>query len=146
MLASVTRLRVRSFRFLPSFLYMTFLGRRQVVCAAGFLGGKLLVDRSQTYWTLTVWENESAMKAFRGAGDHGKAMKRLAQWCDEAAYARWETVGDAIPSWSEAYGRLSAEGKLSRVEHPSEDHANKVFSEPRLSPEIGQNLKPKPTK
>jgi Domain of unknown function (DUF3291) len=143
MLASVTRLRVRSFRFLPSFLYMTSLSRRQVLRAAGLVGGKLLVDRSQTYWTLTVWEGEAAMKAFRGAGDHGKAMKRLAKWCDEAAYARWETAGDAIPSWSEAYARLSAEGKLSRVEYPSEDHAKRIFREPRLSPAIGQDLKPK---
>jgi hypothetical protein len=128
---------------LPWFLCLTFLGQRQAVRAAGFLGGRLLVDRSQTYWTLTVWQSESAMKAFRGAGDHGKAMKHLAKWCDEAAYAHWETAGEVIPRWGEAHGRLSAEGKLSRVEHPSEDHTNRVFPEPRLSPAIGQDLKPR---
>ena len=53
MLASVTRLRVRSLRYLPAFLWQTFLSQRQVVRAPGFSGGKLLIDRRRTFWTLT---------------------------------------------------------------------------------------------
>src|SRR5947208_3087596 len=67
MFASVTRLRVRSPKFLPLFLWRTFSIQRQVMRAGGFLGGRLLVDVRLTFWTLTVWESEQAMKAFRGS-------------------------------------------------------------------------------
>ena len=142
MLASVTRLRVRSVWFLPAFLWRTFQSQRQVERSPGFFGGRLLVDVHRTYWTLTVWQDEKAMKAFRGSGDHARVMKKLPEWCDEAAYGHWTTPGDTIPTWSDAYERLVAEGKLSRVEHPSAAHLAREFSTPRLSPLIGQELKP----
>lgn len=68
MVVSVTRLRVRSWRHVPAFLWYTFASQRQVVRAAGFSGGRLLIDARRTFWTLTAWEDERAMKAFRGTG------------------------------------------------------------------------------
>jgi heme-degrading monooxygenase HmoA len=56
---------------------MTFRSQRQVVRAPGFLGSKLLIDRKHTYWTLTMWEDERAMKAFRGSGAHAAVMPKL---------------------------------------------------------------------
>jgi hypothetical protein len=143
-LASVTRLRVRSLRYLLAFLWQTFLSQRQVVRAPGFSGGRLLIDRRRTFWTVTVWHDERAMKAFRGSAAHAKVMPRLAEWCDEAAYAHWTSDGDSLPDWQEAYKHLIAEGRLSRVAHPSPDHDARQFSEPRLKPLIGNNLKPHP--
>ena len=142
MLASVTRLRVRSLLNLPAFMWMTIFTQRQIVRAPGLIGGGLLLDRHRTFWTLTVWENEKAMKAFRGTGAHARAMPKLAAWCDEAAYAHWESQGATIPEWKEAYLRLVSEGKLSRVAKPSEDHLARRFPEPRLKPMMGQELKP----
>lgn len=144
MLASVTRLRVRSLRYLPAFLWQTFLSQRQVVRAPGFSGGKLLIDRRRTFWTLTLWQDERAMKAFRGSAAHGKVMPRLAEWCDEAAYAHWALEGDSVPDWQQAYKHLVAEGRLSRVAHPSHEHSAQQFPEPRLKPLIGNDLKPRP--
>jgi hypothetical protein len=143
MLASVTRLRVRSLRFVPLFLWKTFLSQRQVLRTPGFLGGRLLVDSGLTFWTLTGWESEQAMKAFRGAGAHARVMPRLAEWCNEAAYAHWVQTGDTVPTWDEAYERLAADGRLSRVARPTRNHSERQFARPRLSPLIGQNLKPK---
>ena len=99
---------------------------------SGFAGGRLLIDKRRVYWTLTVWENESAMKAFRGSGAHARVMPSLAGWCDEAAYAHWELTGSAVPSWPEAYERMVREGKLSRVTNPSANHTARVFAQPRL--------------
>jgi hypothetical protein len=121
---------------------MTARSQRQVARAAGFVGGRLLVDAKWTFWTLTVWEGESAMKAFRGAGAHAKVMPRLAQWCDEAAYSHWIPTDASIPSWPEAYDHLVNEGRLSRVEHPSASHEARQFAKPRLKPLIGGNIKP----
>jgi hypothetical protein len=142
MFASVTRLRVRALRYVPAFLWMTFLSQRQVVRAPEFVGGKLLIDAGRTFWTLTAWGSERAMKAFRGSGPHAKVMPKLMEWCDEASYAHWTSGSDAIPSWPEAYERLLREGHLSRVAHPSPNHEARQFAMPRLSPLIGQDLKP----
>jgi Domain of unknown function (DUF3291) len=141
MLASVTRLRVRSFLNLPAFLWMTFRARRQTIRAPGFLGGALLIDNVKTYWTLTTWEDEKTMKTFRGSGAHARVMPKLAEWCDEAAYAHWSMTDEAIPNWPEAYERLLSEGRLSRVSRPSPGHAAREFPKPRLQPMIGQTLK-----
>jgi hypothetical protein len=143
MLAAVTRLRVRSVRYLPPFIWETFLSQRQVLRASGFHGGGLLLDVHRTFWTLTVWESERAMKAFRGTAPHAKVMPRLVEWCDEASYAHWTPAGDSVPSWPEAYERLVAEGRLSRVAHPSPAHDGRQFAKPRLRPLIGFDLKPR---
>jgi len=121
---------------------MTFLSQRQVVRALEFVGGKLLIDARRTFWTLTAWGSERTMKAFRGSGPHAKVMPKLMEWCDEASYAHWNSESDAIPSWPEAYERLLSEGRLSRVAHPSPNHEARQFPKPRLSPLIGQDLKP----
>jgi len=142
MFVSVTRLRVRRFIDLPVFLWKTQLAKRQVMRVPGFLGGKLLVDAHRVYWTLTVWESDRAMRAYRGSGTHSSVMPRLVEWCDEAAYMHWEVVSNSIPEWTEAYERLQREGRLSRVETPSTDHEAKRFPPPRLQPLIGQILKP----
>jgi heme-degrading monooxygenase HmoA len=143
MLASVTRLRVRSGRFLPSFLWRTFQSQRQLKRAPGFLGGRILIDSGLTFWTLTTWQNEESMRKFRSAGPHARVMPRLAEWCNEATYAHWIQSGDPIPTWQDAYERLSADGRLSRVLHPSKAHSDRQFARPRLKPMVGQDLKPR---
>jgi len=144
MLASVTRLRVRSVRYLPPFVWETFLSQRQASRALGFLGGSLLLDVHRTFWTLTVWESERAMKSFRGTAPHAKVMPLLIEWCDEAAYAHWIVpTGGSVPSWPEAYEHLVAESRLSRVVHPSPSHDARQFAEPRLTPLIALDLKPR---
>jgi len=142
MLASVTRLRVRSVRYLPAFLWKTFQAQRQVARAPGFVGGRLLIEARWTFWTLTVWESEAAMKTFRGSGAHAHVMPRLVEWCDEAAYAHWIAADTSVPGWPEAYEHLVSEGRLSRVAHPSRDHEARHFPQARLSPLIGQDVKP----
>ena len=141
MLASVTRLRVRSLKYLPAFLWKTVLSQRQVARAPGFAGGRLLLDRRWTFWTLTGWASEQAMKTFRGSGLHAKVMPHLKEWCDEASYAHWVQDGDSLPTWEEAYEHLVREGRLSAVAHPSSSHEGRHFVEPRLNPLIGQDLK-----
>jgi heme-degrading monooxygenase HmoA len=127
-------------------LWQTFAANHQVARANGFRGGRLLIDRRRTFWTLTAWEDERTMKSFRGSGVHAKVMPRLFHWCDEAAYSHWIATDDKIAEWPEAFDRLISEGRLSRVEHPSTDHTEHKFAPPRLQPMIGQEIKPSPSK
>lgn len=68
-------------------------------------------------------------------------MPHLVEWCDEASYAHWVPNGDSVPPWQEAYEHLTAEGRLSRVAHPSASHDTRQFAKPRLKPLIGVDLK-----
>ncbi|MGB2621506.1 MAG: DUF3291 domain-containing protein [Candidatus Acidiferrum sp.] len=139
-LVSVTRLRVRSWRFMPMFLVYALRSSRQASRAEGNLALKLLPDRRQTFWTITLWTSEAAMKRFMISGAHGRAMRKLLHWCDEAALVHWTQETDALPSWLEAHARLESEGRPSKVNHPSPTHLAHKFP----APHIPSASKPRP--
>ena len=105
---SLTRLRIRSLRFVPLFALHTFRSLRQVKKAPGFQHGALLTDRSWTFWTMTAWDTQESMRQFMTTGSHSKAMPRLLDWCDEASVAHWSQQKIALPSWAEADKRMLA--------------------------------------
>ena len=53
-LISATRLRVRTFRYLPGFFYFALLSARQAKRARGNLGADLLAKAKRTFWTCTA--------------------------------------------------------------------------------------------
>ena len=136
---SVTRLRVRSVRFLPAFLVRAFRVGGQARAAPGNLGVKVLNDRRRTFWTCTCWDSEASMRAFMLAKPHGPAMRKLLEWCDEAALVHWEQEGAEMPTWAKAHRRMQEEGRVSKVNHPSE--GQKAFRIDAPKPARGVKLK-----
>jgi len=130
---SITRLRVRSWLYLPSFFVRTFRASRQAATAEGNLATKLLNDRRNTFWTGTSWTSEDAMRKFMHSGAHGPAMRKLLEWCDEAALVHWTQDSAELPSWEEAYKRLQQEGRRSKVNHPSTAHTAFEIPAPRTT-------------
>lgn len=130
---SLTRLRVRSIRFLPLFGIYTWRSLRQVKTAAGFRTGALLPDRRWTYWTMTAWDGQESMRRFMTSGAHKGAMPHLMHWCDEACVAHWEQQESSLPSWEEADRRMRASGRVSKVNHPSPEHAGLNYKKPRTT-------------
>ena len=128
---SLTRLRIRSFRFVPQFLLHTLRSLRQVKKAAGFQRGALLADRSWTFWTMTAWDSQESMRRFMTTGSHLRAMPHLLHWCDEAAVVHWEQLETSLPSWSEADKRMREGGRASKVQNPSPQHATLNYRAPR---------------
>ena len=118
-LISVTRLHLRSVRFAPGFIWHTFMSARQARRAPGFLGGVLAGDRAFGSWTITAWADEAAMRAYRNTDAHFRAMPKLLRWADEAAFVHWRQDNPTLPAMEEALRRLVAEGRLSKVQHPS---------------------------
>jgi hypothetical protein len=129
---SITRLRVRSWRYLPGFLWRTFLSARQARAAAGNLGVALLNDANRAFWTRTVWTDQAAMRAFMMAGAHRTTMPRILEWCDEAALVDWPQDTAEPPTWPEAHQHLLQHGRRSRVNHPSQAQARFEIPAPRL--------------
>jgi Domain of unknown function (DUF3291) len=134
---SITRLRVRSFRYLPVFLIGAFRSARQAKNTPGNLAVSLLSDANFTFWTRTLWTDERSMRAFMLGGVHRGVMPRLLQWCDEAAVTHWLQETPDPPSWQEAHRRLQDEGRASKVDYPSA--AQSRFEIP--SPKTARQLK-----
>jgi hypothetical protein len=95
---SLTRLRIRSFRFVPLFALQTWRTLRQIRSARGFRTGAILADRSWTFWTMTTWDSEESMRQFMVSGSHKTAMPHLVEWCDEASVAYRTQPEAPVPS------------------------------------------------
>lgn len=128
---SITRLRLRSLRFLPFFAVHTFGALQQVKKAPGFRTGSLLQDGALTYWTMTAWDTQETMRNYVTAGAHKKAMPHLIEWCDEASVVHWEQRESALPTWREADRRMRESGRASKLSRPSPSHANLTYHEPK---------------
>src|SRR5260370_8613350 len=84
-LVSITRLRLRSWRFLPMFAWYVLRSARQAARAEGNLAVKLLREQRNISWTSTVWTGEAPMKKFMTSGSHGRALRKLIEWGAESA-------------------------------------------------------------
>ncbi len=129
---SITRLRVRSWRYLPAFFLKTLRVLRQARNAEGNLRIALLKDSRNTFWTSTSWQSQESMKTFMHAAPHGPAMRRLLAWCDEASLVHWSQDGPELPGWEEAHRRLESEGRPSKVHNPSAAHTAHRFPPPAV--------------
>jgi hypothetical protein len=59
-------------------------------------------------------------------------MRKLLEWCDEAALVHWTQDSAQLPSWDEAHKRLQQEGRRSKVNHPSAAHTAFDIPAPRI--------------
>jgi hypothetical protein len=121
-LISVTRLRVRSARYLPGFLFFIIFSALLAERAPGNLSIGTLRDANNAFWTRTAWRDEASRRAFMMAPPHRRAMAKLLEWCDEASLVHWTQESSALPDWREAHRRMVAEGRRSKVNHPSPAH------------------------
>ena len=132
MFISVTRLRIRSWWYLPGFILHAVSSESQARSAAGNLGGELLRCPKNTFWTKTAWQDEAAMRAFMMEMPHRRAIGKLANWCDEASVVHWTQETADLPDWKEAHRRMATEGRRSKVRHPSEAHQDFRIPPPRF--------------
>ena len=128
---SITRLRIRSLRFMPQFYLHTMRTIRQIKHAEGYLGGSLLADRKRTFWTMTLWRDQTDMRRYMASGAHLKAMPKLLDWCDEASVVHWLQEDAIAPAWPEADRRMRAQGRPSKVRKPALGHQDLTYAVPR---------------
>jgi hypothetical protein len=138
-LVSITRLRVRSWRFLPAFFVAALRSAFQARRARDNLAVTILREAHNTFWTRSIWASEAAMKSFMVSGVHRKVMPKLLNWCDEASVARWTSDLSQEPTWEEVHLRMQRDGRVSRVNHPSE--AQLLFRIPALEMKRSKELR-----
>jgi hypothetical protein len=128
---SITRLRIRSWRYMPGFGFFTLRTLLQAKRAPGNRGLRLLRESGNVFWTATAWESETDVRQYMIAGAHGRVMPRLMTWCDEASVVRWTQDSADLPTWREAHRRMVAEGRRSKVRQPSTAHEQFRIPAPR---------------
>jgi len=73
------------------------------------------------------------MNEFRTTAAHRAAMPKLLQICDEASVVHWTQETSELPSWEESHRRMVADGRLSKVNHPSPNQLSNEIPAPKPS-------------
>jgi quinol monooxygenase YgiN len=129
-LVSITRFRARALWFVPMFAFHARRIISQIRNARGCMALALLIDKNPVFWTMTMWADESSMKAYMTSGSHRKAMPSLADKADEASVVHWYQDHAERPDWTEAARRMRAEGRPSKLRHPGPHQADLSFAAP----------------
>ena len=82
---------------------------------------------------MTAWDSPESMRQFMTSGSHKQAMPHLLHWCNEASVAHWTQPEATLPSWIEADKRMRETGRISKVLHPSPQHATLTYTAPRTT-------------
>lgn len=148
-LVSVTRLRLRSRRYLPRFAYDTWAITRQARRSPGFLKGRLfrgsdrplliglVVGRLPSFWTMTMWVDRDSMMAFRNGGAHRDVLPKFPEWGREASTVNWTQDSEELPDIGEAHRRMVEDGEPMSLRHPSDAHASgEIPPEPDVRGEL----------
>ena len=131
-LVSVTRFRLRALRFLPFFMLHANRSIAQIRKSDGFLAGAVQREAGLAFWTLTVWRDAHAMRAFAASGAHRTSAPHLANWADAARVAHWLQPGCELPAWPEAVRRLREEGRSMTLRYPAVNAGEEGCTEPRI--------------
>ncbi|GAB2842184.1 hypothetical protein GCM10022221_46700 [Actinocorallia aurea] len=107
-LVMASRLEVRSFRNVPGFLLSSLALWRQARRAPGAHGVALKADLlRRTFWTLSAWKDEAAVRAYASAEPHRSAMRAKRSVMRESTFVFWTAPTDDLPvGWDEARRRV----------------------------------------
>ena len=115
----ITRLRLRSMRFVVPLLWNNWRSIRQLRQSSGFLVGGIARDSGGGRWTITLWRDTASALGYRNSGAHLRSMPKLEHWCSEASVAHWEQDEIGLPAPREILERMRAIGRTSKVRNPS---------------------------
>lgn len=97
---------------IPRLLLYNARIRGQLRTSAGLVGYSLRARlAAKRFWTLSVWEDETALGAFVAAPPHAAAMKALAPYMGATRFTRWTVKGSDLPlQWDDALKRGDSAG------------------------------------
>ena len=109
MKATITSIHLRSpFKFFPlSFYAMHILKQLNTVDCVEFKKTGIWT----THYTMTLWKNESDLKAFASSGAHLDAMKKSASIA--AAITTYTYDTESLPDWKTAKKLLETHGRVT---------------------------------
>jgi hypothetical protein len=103
-LALLSYLPLKSYRAIPAFVRFTAQIVKQLKGAQGAIGYSLRAKPlGRNFWTLSIWEDDRALREFVCKVPHQDAMAKLSHTVGQTRFTRWNISGSAVPpSWDEA--------------------------------------------
>ena len=104
-----SRLEVRSLRHVPGFLAASLRLWRQARGAPGAIGVALRAEPlRRTFWTVSAWEDDGAIRAYAAAEPHRSAMRRKRAVMRGSDFVFWDAAAADLPvSWEEVERRIA---------------------------------------
>jgi len=105
-----TELPLTRHRHIPGFLRDTLRVRRQLADAPGLVGYSLLARLgAKTFCTVSVWEDESALRAFAAAEPHRSITRRSPGRMGASRFETFAVAGTDVPlRWEDVRRRLAS--------------------------------------
>lgn len=106
---SITGLELRSALYAPRFWYHAIRSMQQAQAAPGNRSAEAR-SLNGVHHTLSVWQDEAAMRAYLTAGAHGRAMAAF------RSMATGKTIGyaaETAPDWAEVPEIWRSRGRIS---------------------------------
>ena len=103
-----SRLELRRLRDVPSFLVAAMRVRHQMLASPGAMGVSLVAKPlRRTFWTLSAWQDQAALRATVGVEPHVGVMKHFRPRMARSSFVTWSAETSALPvPWEEALRRL----------------------------------------
>jgi quinol monooxygenase YgiN len=107
--ALLSYLPLKSYWRLLPFVAYTAQIMKPLEKAEGLFGYSLLArPLSKRFWTLSVWKNEDALRAFVQHPPHVRIIAALAPHMDKTKFVPWMVKGSQLPlQWDDALHRLA---------------------------------------
>jgi len=108
-LVLLSELPLRRFRDLGRLFWYNVQVQRQLKRTPGVLGYSLMARIfSKRFWTLSVWEDESALQRFVRSVPHGRIVTALEGKMRQTRFVRWSIrPSEFPPTWREAFKRAA---------------------------------------
>jgi len=106
-IALLSYLPLKRYRVIPRFIRFSSQIQKQLCGTPGVIGYSLRANVfSRNFWTLSVWEDETALMDFVLKLPHGEVMKALAPHMGRTKITQWKIAGATLPlRWEEAIQR-----------------------------------------
>jgi len=105
-----SRLPLRGYRYIFSFLRTTRAVRRQLAATEGVVGYTLdAKPLSKTFWTVSAWESEEMLQRFSGVDPHRSTVAEIRPRMLGSTFVSWTVLGSELPpTWADARRRVAA--------------------------------------
>ncbi|WP_460061632.1 DUF3291 domain-containing protein [Streptomyces sp. YKOK-I1] len=104
-----SRLEVRSLKDVPRFFLKSLAAWKQVCGAPGAYGASLIAEPlKRTFWTLSAWEDEAALRTYTKTEPHKSIMNGLRPTMKDSVFTFWQVPAAGLPiDWTDARRRLA---------------------------------------
>jgi uncharacterized membrane protein len=104
-----SRLELRRWRDVPAFLVAALRLRALLRRSPGALALSLrAAPVRRTFWTLSMWENHDALRAYAAHERHVQVMRRFGRVMTNSTFADWSTSAAGLPDWPDAAAAVAA--------------------------------------